>query len=240
MNVEFVTHCWRYSRLLCYQLSSFHLFAPPSVTVTICYAEDDAPTADMVRYFVWGLKGEASNGPVWNPMPMSREEVCRRAIGRNRAALASKADWLWFADCDYWFGARLFLALSTLAGIAPEHNLVYPGEIVQCSQAEGDRLIDLVTGPDVKTLCPTCDSFPTHAFWKAIGGVQIVRGEWARLNGYCKAHKRHQRPTGAWARNVEDVTFRQDMGTAGHRIKLPDVVRIRHGRRGGYGGDVLN
>jgi hypothetical protein len=237
MNVEFVTHCWKYSRLLCYHLSSFYLFGGSDTTVTIYYSAEDEDTRKMVEFFT-GL-----SGPKWNPRAVPSNQLCRRAIGRNEAALNSKADWLWFADCDYWFGAKLFPSLRMLASVPNEHVLVYPGDILQCSQPDGDKLIDAVTAPHIASLCSCSDLFVPHGFRKAIGGVQVVRGDWARANGYCRGHRRHHRPTDVWARNIEDVTFRQDVGTSGHRVSfLPatDIIRIRHSRRGGYGPDTNN
>lgn len=236
MKIEFVTHCWKYSRLFAYQLSSFYLNAHPRITATLFYSEEDEETADLVNYFT-----KLPAPPLfWNPKPLSRERLCRRAIGRNTAALATEADWVWFADCDYWFGPKLFRALpAVLDGVPSDRVLVYPGTIQQCSQEHGDQLIDLVTGPNLYTLPCSCD-FVKHGFRKAIGGVQIVRGDWARANGYCKNHPRHHAPCSRWARNVEDVTFRVDTGGSGFRTELPDIYRIRHSRRGGYGPDTLN
>ena len=232
-SFEFVTHCWKYSRLFCYQLSSFALFADKSVTVTMYYCEEDEPTKKMVDYFS-GLPG-----PNWSPKAMSRERLCRRAIGRNEAALASKATWIWFADCDYYFGGRLFAALPVaLSAVDASHPLVYPGEILQCSQETGDKYIEGIKEPSVVQLSCSSSDFIPHGFRKAIGGVQIVRGDWARANGYCKNHPRHHRPASCWARNIEDCTFRQDTGSSGFRISLPDVLRVRHSKRGGYGPDV--
>ncbi len=235
MNIEFVTHCWRYSRLLCYQLSSFALFADKSITVTIFYAEEDTETKKVVDFFI------RLPGPMWQPRPLSRREVCRRTIGRNIAALESKAEWIWFADCDYWFGAKLFATIGqVLSGVELQHNLVYPSEITQSSQEAGDKLIELITEPNIYLLCSQCDNFAPHGFKKAIGGVQIVRGDWARINGYCKNHPRYNKLADRWANTKEDIMFRKDIGNSGFPITLPEIVRVRHGKRGGYGDDVIN
>jgi len=53
MKLEIVVHCWRYSRMLAYQLSSLVLFPPKDVEVALrvfgTYA--DIPTMNMIDYF---------------------------------------------------------------------------------------------------------------------------------------------------------------------------------------------
>jgi hypothetical protein len=53
MNVEIISHCWRYSRLLTYQLSSLVLYPPQQVrvTATVFLTEEDTPTVDVVNFF---------------------------------------------------------------------------------------------------------------------------------------------------------------------------------------------
>ena len=53
MKLEIVSHCWRYSRLLTYQLSS--LFLPPptvAVCMTVFLTNDDDPTGKRMQEFL--------------------------------------------------------------------------------------------------------------------------------------------------------------------------------------------
>src|SRR3954453_6873222 len=107
MDFEVVTHCVHYAKLLSFQLSSLVLHPPSEghrVKYTLCYTAGDAATEAMVRFF------DRSNVPgiTWNWQNMRREALNRRTIGRNAAALATKADWVWFTDADYCFGRDCF------------------------------------------------------------------------------------------------------------------------------------
>ena len=54
MHLEIVSHCWHYSRLLTYQLSSLVLHPPTevAVTVTVFLAEEDEDTVFTLVFSV--------------------------------------------------------------------------------------------------------------------------------------------------------------------------------------------
>ena len=172
-------------------------------------------------------QGVECNDSGWN---LPREQLLRRAVGRNFAALATDADWVWFADCDYAFGENALDALNDVpqSGV----DLVFP-RIVLSSRSEqaGDEIIRRARG-DVRIMSFDPRNFVTVAFDRAIGGVQTARGEVVRKHGYCQLDHRSQKPAGRWMRTFEDVQFRQDLGTDGTSIDMPNVFRILHTRRG--------
>ena len=103
LQLEIVSHCWKYAHMLVYQLSSLVLFPPQSctVTMTVFYGEEDTATVALLAYF-----GELKvPNVVWNWQCLPRQALFRRAIGRNLAARNSQADWVWFTDCDVLFRA---------------------------------------------------------------------------------------------------------------------------------------
>ena len=53
MQLQIVSHCWNYSRLLTYQLSSLVLHPPRKldVTMTVFYNEEDTRTCEVLEYF---------------------------------------------------------------------------------------------------------------------------------------------------------------------------------------------
>jgi len=94
MKIEIVTHCYRYATLLRHQLSSLVLGPPPpgvQVTATVCHTPEDEETTRALAWF----GRQESPGVTWNWLPLPTAELCRRSIGRNRAALATQADWVW-------------------------------------------------------------------------------------------------------------------------------------------------
>lgn len=226
MKVELVSHCWNYGRLLTFQLSSIYLYPPRDVdlTCTVFYASDDLNTVRVLDFFhslSWPDKVRLRR---W-PLPMPR--LTRRAIGRNLAALATRADWVWFTDCDHLFREGTF---DTLPGqVATVDNvLVYPRITwLQHNHAAGDRLIEQLShGPRVIDVDPR--EFRQTRNRRAIGGVQIARGDVLRAQGYCRERSERLRPSNRWTRCVEDQTFRHTLKTSGTSIALPGVYRIRH------------
>lgn len=230
MNLEIVSHCWRYSRLLTYQLGSLMIHPPHrvSVTMTVFYAVEDEETSAVLGYFS-NLAMPAAI--TIHPWPLPKAELLRRAIGRNRAALATVADWIWFADCDYCFGEGcldgLPQAVVTVAG-----PLAFPRIVHTHHNHElGDQAIARITGPGLFRLSEK--EFSPRRMRRAIGGIQIVRGEIARRVGYV-SNTRWQRPVAGFQflGCRDDRAFRISLGTRGEPIHLPGLFRIRHSRNG--------
>ena len=178
MKIEIVTHRWQYSKLLMYQLRSLLLFPPQRATTlaTVFFTEGDTATRDVVQYFSASEKPGNITIRGWN---LDRERLLRRAIGRNLAALATDADWIWVADCDYVFGEN---ALDTLSEMPPRTSvdLVFPMVVLSSrSEQAGDELIQRARG-DVRIMSIDPRSFAAVQFDRAIGGVQIARGSRAQ------------------------------------------------------------
>lgn len=234
-TIEIVTHCWRYSRVLAYQLSSLVLHPPRTcrVVIHVYSCANDEPTARIPPAFMKLLDWLRSAIRLrWSTMP--QEELLNRAIGRNQAAKQSRADIVWFADCDYVFGEG---CLDTLASLdLSGSKLFYPRQtLVNEPQAKGDEYAAAVdpANPRIVDIDPT-DFQPTKPGrpHRAIGGIQIVPGDVARQYGYCPDVGKHQRPVKgeAFKRNRSDTTFRrilQNSPPGGTPIDLPNLYRIR-------------
>ncbi len=230
MRVELVTHCYHYPRLLRYHLSSLVMWPPEGVelTVTICFTLDDSATADVLESFA----RRVAPGVRWNWLPLSPREVCRRSIGRNRAALATTADWVWFCDVDYWFGAECWPALALLP--PPRKPLIYPRHVwMHKCRSLGDACI-AATDSDSGLIVAERADFTPIRMRRAIGGLQITRGERCRQRGYLRDSRHWQTPPerAVFQKCREDLSFRRECGTSGQGVDLPGVYRIRHSRKG--------
>ncbi len=236
MKVEVVTHCWRYSRLLCYQLSSFFLYPPDDVevTVTVFYSAEDLESVAVINYFR-GLPQPPSVH--LRPRELLRSNLLRRSIGRNLAALQTAADWIWFTDCDYVFGATCLDGLpAALTNVTSP--LAFPRYInLNATHAEGDRLISQVNRPGTYDIMP--GAFVKRRMPRAIGGVQLVTGDAARTRGYLP-NSFWQTPVEGYkfCRCREDCTYRKSFRTPASKIELPAVYRIRHSVCGRQSEDV--
>ncbi|MDY0168639.1 MAG: hypothetical protein RBS80_18975 [Thermoguttaceae bacterium] len=229
MRLEIVTHCWNYSRLLTYQLSSLVLYPPSqlSVRMTVFHNHEDARTSKVLGFF----GGIAVPNVEWHWWQVQKGLLFRRAIGRNMAALESRADWVWFTDCDQVFHKTCLDALPDQLAEQTAH-LVFP-KYVACSEHLDmeSPLIQATSGPPrVIDINPA--EFTLKLQDRAIGALQIARGETVRATGYCKDIPRFMRPASRFHRTREDVAFRRFMGTPGEPIDLPGLYRIEHRPKG--------
>jgi hypothetical protein len=235
LSLEVVSHCWNYSHLLRYQLSSLVLFPPQDidVTMTVFYCPEDAGTGRLLEFF----SAQAVPTVRWNWRPLPREQLFRRAIGRNLAALATRADWVWFKDCDLMFREK---CLDTLAELLQGRRdaLVFPSE---------ERCTDLLTGdspmlrPDTETgqvVDIDTTHFVTYHRDRATGPLQIAHGDVCRAVGYCRNIGVYQTPVQSFAKCYEDRAFRWLLRSQGEPLPIGGVYRIRHVHKGRYTGSA--
>lgn len=233
LEIEIVSHCWQYAHLLAYQLSSLVNFAATKarVRMTVFHALEDARTRAMLDYF----GGLAVPGVSWNWQVLSPPELFRRAIGRNRIARSTKADWVWFTDCDIVFHRDCIDSLANELQ-ARQDLLTYPKfERITPMLSEDDPVLaadrDRPRVVDIDTSQFTLAANPP----KAKGAYHIVHGDAARQCGYCEQIPVYQRPAPRWAKTYEDSAFRWLLGTDGVGLDVPGVHRIRHIHKGRYG-----
>ncbi len=229
MELQIVSHCWNYARLLTYQLSSFVLYPPTKLklTVTVFHNEEDERTCEVLRYFA----GQEIPNVRWHWWAVEKGQLWRRAIGRNMAALANAADWVWFTDCDQVFHEGCLDALPAQLE-ATDSILVYPrfARISRHLDKSDSLFDDLHDSPRLREIA--ADDFEPVEHPRAIGALQIVRGDVVRKTGYCKDVPKYMKPVKRWRRTFEDVKFRKILGTDGSPIDLPGLYRIEHKSKG--------
>lgn len=233
LSLEIVSHCWQYSHLLVYQLSSLVLFNPKNlkVTMTVFYCPEDQDTVAMLDYFA-ALRIDNIR---WNWQPLPKAELFRRSIGRNRAAKATICDWVWFTDCDLMFRDGCLDRLSeALQG--RQDMLVFPAvENTTGLLAEDHSVLGVgKSAPRVIDIDETL--FKPKTRKKAKGPLQITHGDVCRAVGYCDSIAVFQQPvaSGHFAKCHEDRVFRWLLGSNGVPLELPGVYRIRHQAKGRY------
>jgi hypothetical protein len=235
LDLEIVSHCWRYGHLLAYQLSSLVLYPPTrlNVTMTVFHAAEDEDTVALLDYF-GALQVPNVN---WNWQVLDTGRLFRRAIGRNLAARATRCDWVWFTDCDLLFHAGCLDALAEVLQGRRE-ALLFPREertSVLLDASDGmlrgggtHRVVDIDT-----------TRFTAVRRGRATGPLQITHGDVARACGYCEQLRVYQQPSPHWAKAHEDRAFRWLLRTQGEPIDVPGVYRIRHLSKGRYQGTGL-
>jgi hypothetical protein len=228
LHIEVVSHCWGYAHLLAYQLSSLVLSPPRQVelTMTVFYAEEDEATAQLLARFAAIAVPQVR----WRWWALPKEQLFRRAIGRNLAALASRADWVWFTDCDLMFRAG---CLDTLGAVLQGRRdaLIYP---------RVERTTELLADDDPRLrpqqgLVDIDDrQFVAREPGRATGPLQITHGDVARALGYCAPIAYYQQPAERWCKAHEDRAHRWLLQTQGTPVEVPGVYRIRHVFKGRY------
>ncbi|MBT7068530.1 MAG: glycosyltransferase family 2 protein, partial [Verrucomicrobia bacterium] len=229
-SLEIVTHCWQYARMLVYQLSSFINHPPTTLrlTVTVFYAESDSATVELLAFIA---QHDVPN-VTWNWQPLPEGQLFRRGIGRNRAALASQADWVWMTDCDIVFHAN---CLDSLAAQLQGRNdiLVYPRqERTTPMLPEDSSLLQKGQACHLVEIDPA--EFDLHERDRAKGAFQIIHGDIARAIGYCNDLRIYQTPADHWCKCYEDRAFRWLVGTQGTPLEIEGVYQIRHIEKGRY------
>ncbi len=230
-TIEIVAHCWAakhpfYSRALTYMLSSLVLHPPKEceVMATICCDEyGDDRTHQVIEFF-------SKQDLILQTVPLGPPMLGRRCIGRNVVAWTTLADIVWFADVDQVYRDGVLDRLAAMPW--PEGaTMIYPGRIkIHRDHATGDRAAALVAdGPRLVDIDPA--GFIDKSYNRAIGGVQIVRGDFAREHGYLDGDPKWQRPTGGeFAACRCDVPYRRFCGGKGRVVKvdLEGMFRLRH------------
>ena len=238
MKIEIVSHCFShpdvpvYHKLLAYQLAAI-VNQPPTrceVAVTVCaLGVDDRYTLGVLEHFDGLLD--------LNIMAIPREQLFRRAIGRNIAAKSTDADLVIFTDCDYvWTREALdWLANMWAAASMMMPVLTYP-QIVNIHRTHdiGDAYVARVTTPlDPAALMLNDADFLPRRESNAWGGMFVVRGDYCREHGYLDGTKWVEPvPNATHFKQCKcDVPFRKACPTKAP-LDIPGVYRLRHTRAG--------
>ena len=230
LNLEIVSHCWNYSNMLAYQLSSF-INHPPTklaVTVTVFYSSEDKETTELLEF----IGGHEVENVRWNWVELPKEQLFRRGIGRNKAALESKADWLWFTDCDIIFHKNcLDSTAEQLQG--KQGSLYFPRQERTTPMLPSDDPM-LRAGRKPQIVEINGDEFSLFSRDRAKGAFQIVHGDVARSIGYCDEIPIYQTESDHWCKCYEDRAFRWLLDTKGIPLEIDGVYQIRHIHKGRY------
>lgn len=236
-TIEIISHCYaaelpHYADALCYQLSSLFLYPPKTCRAVpaICWAgsEIDQSTQQVINYFAPRLNLVS--------VCLSKADLGRRCIGRDWVAKTSTADLIWFADVDQVYGRELLDRLASLEWPLVNGQpvaMVYPRDIkIHRDWTLGDQVTGRVQGePQVIDIDPA--DFIDKRYNRAIGGVQIVRGDFAREHGYLGEDPEWRVPTPApFSDFKDDVAYRRFCERNGGVVSadLPGLYRLRHTR----------
>lgn len=239
MSIRIITHCWakdlpQYAQFLRFQISSLVLYKPKvDVSITVCYSEEDQETTKVLRDMLCHATVKDLGLRVIN---LSPSELGRRCIGRNKAALASTEDIVWFADVDMVFREGCLDTLYTWwIGERPKGTvMVYPKTIkIHRNHALGDKAVEQAKTSNLRWIDINPDDFVEKKYTRAIGGVQIVDGKFTRLHGYLDESSKWQQPRtdGKYFGDFrDDIIYRSFCSKHGRieGISLPGVYRLRH------------
>jgi len=229
--IEIITHCYaeelpHYADALVYQLSSFVLHKPKStkVKIVVCRTSTDERTKKVIDWFLKNTNLRIDEEVfTW-------QALGRRSIGRNHAAKRNQAELVWFTDVDHVFYGDLLDRLWQLRW-KQEWVMVFPKSImIHQDHATGDRATSLVSNdPQLIDIRP--EEFIPKGYGRAIGGVQIVKGWFAREYGYLNGDGYYQEPVDKpFGSFRDDIAYRKFCCKHGVivPVDLPGLYRIRH------------
>jgi hypothetical protein len=229
-KLEIISHCWGYSNMLTYQLSSFVNHPPTkcALTVTVFYATEDTKSQAVVDFF----NKKTVENVTWNFQALSKGKLFRRGIGRNMVARNTTADWLWFTDCDIIFHENCLDSLAEqLQG--KQESLYYPKQERTTEMlAQNDPMLRQDSEPQLVDI--DTEGFSLHSRDKAKGAFQIVHGDVARAIGYCEKLKMFQTEDNRWRKTYEDTAFKWLISSEGIPLDVDGVFQIRHVQKGRY------
>lgn len=196
--------------------------------MTVFLTEEDERTCSVVEHF--GSIAMPA-GVTVRPWHLPKEKLMRREIGRNLAALATDADWVWFTDCDHLFGDGALDGLKQKVN-SVDGPLVFPKWVQKTRTHElRDDAVERADGaPRVLRIDP--GDFAASSNRRAIGGIQIARGDVVREKGYLKDSRIQSWTAERWQRCRGDIWFRRNLGGPGIPVDISNVYRIRHSRQG--------
>lgn len=236
MSVHIVTHAYsmqlpQYAVFLRAQLSSLVLYSENvDARIIVCFMPEDEAVVKVLDSFA------DSFGRSLIRLPLNYGELTRRSIGRNKAALASTGDLVWFADADYFFGPGCLSTLDSMWSHYPpvtRPRLLFPdGVKIQATHQLGDEFWKKHQDAD-GLIKPDFSEFIHKPYYKAIGGAQIANGDDARQFGYLNEHPHWQVPNPVGTKafcTVDDTKYRRAISRRGQveRISLPGLYRLRH------------
>jgi hypothetical protein len=229
--VEIIVHAFslnypQYAALLAYQLSSLVIHPPRCrVIVTICCVKKDSLIDEVISYF------KENTNIILNPLYLSVRKISRRSIGRNIAALNTSADIVWFADADYFFGEGVLDNLSKFDW-PDDVSIVYPHKIrISFLHSLGDETIEKMMDGFPQILNINESEYGRCTYDRAIGGVQIIKGDLARSHGYLNGRRKYFKQLEVpFSTTGEDIPFRivcERLGKSAP-LEIPNIFRIRH------------
>lgn len=233
--LHIVTHCYaielpQYAAFLRYQLSSLVLHPPRHETwVTVCCMDDDLTTGLVLDDFLSDTRINIQAAH------LTRDQISRRAIGRNMIAKASGAELIWFADCDYAFGEGCIDGLlQAWEGLAEWSPMIFPIRYwIHRDHETGDKAAENAVDCWDAVVEADLTEFIEAKFSRPIGGVQICPGSFCRRFGYLDGHRRYQNPLDRpFSDFHDDVAFRKFCGQHGPitPVDFPGLYRLRHTR----------
>ena len=237
-GIKIVTHCYavnkgQYAIMLRAQISSVIVnSASPAATIVVYHTAADRDVRAVLDDF--------DGHPAVQSVNMEKERLWRRSIGRDWATQNDvDSDLFWFADCDYLFGPETLNHTYVSWKALGRPEFLWPKSYLACAdKAVCDDFLKRSVG--VRGLLypiQVLEQCQERACPRAIGGVQIVDGEYARRAGYLRHVKKWQTPAvSPFPDFRDDVQFRRQVEADGKSVALamPNLYRIRH-TEVGYG-----
>lgn len=239
VQIETVAHAYRYERALTFHLSALVANPPTACTVRaiIYHSADDRPVVDALEFFSRVKRPSFPLAVQFDFRPLPEPQLLRRAIGRDAAARTTTADFILFADVDYLFGDGALDAIAEQLSQANRSGPVicYPRHVLQSIDHErGDAELARVDPENPQLIEIEPSRYEVARLPRVIGGCQWIPGSLGREKGYLPPGHRLLRPADEWKRTFCDRAAVRHWNVPVVSVDVPNVIRIRHSRRGRF------
>ena len=218
-----------YAKMFTAQLSSVALHPPQTCRIEfeVWTAETDTLTHRVCAAFQQHFRQRQTPASI-TIHTLPKEQLFRRAIGRNISFKSCEADVAWALDCDYLMleGCLDAIAAVDFFAIKP-HEMVFPRNYFQApDHRAGDQDVQRISAGSIVEL--RLHDYQRRRLRMGIGGLQVVSREIAR-RGYCDGT--------SWVKPVpkakdfqdtsEDRVYRGSICSS-IPIDVPSLYRLRH------------
>lgn len=235
-SIEVAVHCFadqlpQYAAMLRFQASRLAAHCPGNAAVfhsiAVASAANDRTTWSVIPDIV-RLASKTYQPRI---VTLPKELLFRRSIFRHRISQESRADVIWYADCDYLIGEGAIEAI--LAQVQKTDGLRFPREYWR--HLDHDRGDETWQKMASQAVLPPIDpsQFELIPSKFAIGGIQLIGADEAKRIGYLGGRRsKWQRPVNPdipFADFRDDSTWRRKLPRGyGRSIDVPNLFRVRH------------
>lgn len=221
MKIHIISHCWalehvNFAVFLRAQMSSLYASSLRSTQdwhISVVHDRNDPTVIQELGL----IQNQIAMKDRITPVPVDRPQCWRKCIGWDVAARGVlDSDLVWFTTCEYLFTNGCLDAVASFWEQNDRPTMIWP----KSYWANKDKkYIDTWSSEHTYTAFPMLPNparFSQFMCSRAIGGVQIVSGDYVKEFGYLRDDAKYQAPP--------DRPFPDSLDTAAFRLQMENTT----------------